>query len=263
RGLFHMASTEQLFEIYRKFPCRTLPNAFWKTASRLDGGTLDIQSDHEGNLVYLKVVANRACLAFWCANPSELPTMPDQINPFEIVLVHDSCRDAFSSQKFKQNKPYFRIRHKGKVERHDCPPGFLFKEANPETEIEAVVSFIQSCYQNISVTPEIVHGWLSHPVFDPTLWVWIIEANSGQKAALGIAELDPAVPEASLEWIQVRPEFQQRGLGKALVIELLARVDGKVLFTTVSGETNNKTQPERLYRNCGFTGSDIWWLLTN
>jgi hypothetical protein len=33
------------------------------------------------------------------------------------------------------------------------------------------------------------------------------------------------------------------------------------LFTTVSGEMNSRTKPEKLYRNCGFSGDDVWWLL--
>ncbi|MFA5524645.1 MAG: hypothetical protein WDA24_09850 [Tissierellales bacterium] len=32
-------------------------------------------------------------------------------------------------------------------------------------------------------------------------------------------------------------------------------------FTTVSGEVDNDTNPERLYRSCGFYGDDVWWLL--
>ena len=32
-------------------------------------------------------------------------------------------------------------------------------------------------------------------------------------------------------------------------------------FTTVSGEVDNKTNPEKLYRRCGFEGDDIWYVL--
>ena len=54
------------------------------------------------------------------------------------------------------------------------------------------------------------------------------------------------------------PEYRGRGLGKALVYELLHRVSNMVSFTTVSGLQSNKTNPEKLYRSCGFTGFDIW-----
>ena len=73
-----------------------------------------------------------------------------------------------------------------------------------------------------------------------------------------IAELDKKILEASLEWIQVLPEYRGQGVGKTLVNELLHRVSKKVKFTTVSGLLDGETNPEILYRKCGFTGSDIW-----
>lgn len=32
-------------------------------------------------------------------------------------------------------------------------------------------------------------------------------------------------------------------------------------FATVSGKVNNITNPERVYRKCGFEGNDIWHVL--
>jgi len=69
------------------------------------------------------------------------------------------------------------------------------------------------------------------------------------------------VPEASLEWVQVHPAYRGKGLGKALVNELSQRALEEVAFLTVSGEVESEFQPEQLYRRCGFTGDDVWWLL--
>jgi GNAT superfamily N-acetyltransferase len=109
----------------------------------------------------------------------------------------------------------------------------------------------------------IVRGWLNRPVYEPNLWVWIIDETTDQPAALGVAELDHQVPEASLEWIQVLPAYRGRGLGKAVVAELLRRASDEAEFTTVAGKINNPTRPDRLYQRCGFTGRDLWWLLTS
>jgi ribosomal protein S18 acetylase RimI-like enzyme len=78
---------------------------------------------------------------------------------------------------------------------------------------------------------------------------------------LGIAEINRKVPEASLEWIQVLPNYRRLGIGTALVRELCMRVWPEVDFITVSGKVHSDSQPEKLYRCCGFTGSDVWWLL--
>jgi GNAT superfamily N-acetyltransferase len=250
-------------KIYRKSPCRTLPNAFWKTAVRFEEVELDIQYSPEGQLKSLAIWDARNCLAFWHAHPAEATLPTAKIDQLELALVHGDCLAVFSNLSFDRRQPFFRLRRNTPMEDAPCPPGFMFSDARPETEVEAVSRVIQRCYRNMNVTPAIVRGWLDHPVFDPRLWVWVVEAETGRKAGLGIAEFDPAVPEASLEWIQVLPEFQNQGLGTAIVRELLHRVKGKALFTTVSGELECQGKPERIYRKCGFTGSDTWWLLAN
>lgn len=76
-------------------------------------------------------------------------------------------------------------------------------------------------------------------------------------------ERDRRVSEASLEWIQVHPGYRQRGVGRAIVTELVNRVADHVSFITVSGELASEHQPELLYRRCGFKGGDVWWLLSD
>ena len=119
------------------------------------------------------------------------------------------------------------------------------------------------CYPGWSFSEERILGWKDHPVYDSKGWIWIIDNQSSKPAALGIAEFDKTIPEMSLEWIQVHPEYQAKGLGKNLVLELLNRYTELALFTTASGESNNPTNPEGLYRRCGFEGDDVWWVLTS
>ncbi len=52
-------------------------------------------------------------------------------------------------------------------------------------------------------------------------------------AATGIAEFDVRIGEGILEWIQVSPEYRNRGLGAFVVNELLYRMQGKAGFVTV------------------------------
>jgi len=48
---------------------------------------------------------------------------------------------------------------------------------------------------------------------------------------------------------------------KALVNRLLLNMVGKADFVTVSGKVNNSTNPEKLYRRCGFQGNDVWHII--
>lgn len=85
--------------------------------------------------------------------------------------------------------------------------------------------------------------------------------ESGKIAGTGIAEFDAQMGEGILEWIQVSPECRGRGIGTYLVAELLHRIAAKAEFATVSGQVRNPSEPEKLYRKCGFTGNDVWHVL--
>lgn len=251
----------ELLEIYRKFPCRTLPNAFWKTGEQGDVLRVVIRCDPEGDLAALAVWQENQLLAFWCGTPMDSPLTDREIEQVRFALVHKDALPVFADQQFSLREPYFRLIHKGEVPVYNCPPHYHFADVVPEKEDGAVVELIRSCYQNINVDESIVRGWMAHPTYDPELWVWVKEIETGKRVGLGIAELDSSVPEASLEWVQVLPKEKRKGFGKAITNELLRRIAGRVTFTTVSGKVNNRSRPEQLYRNCGFSGDDVWWLL--
>lgn len=256
-----MNAEEKLLDIYRQFPCRTLPNAFWKTASVLEQGNLVIQKDSAHKPKYIAVWQEGKLLALWCRDLESACLSKKQIDQVPFVLVHADGLPLFSHRKFLTRKAYFRLIHRHAPLDVPLPPEFCFKPVDPEGDFAQVVRLLRDCYQGIDISIKIVRSWTSHPVYDPSLWVWVVEQQTGKNVGLGIAELDPRAPEASLEWIQIMPHFQNRGLGTALVSEILRRVARRAAFTTVSGDCGSPYQPERLYRKCGFSGSDVWWLL--
>jgi GNAT superfamily N-acetyltransferase len=200
-------------------------------------------------------------MAFWCADPADHPLTPEEIARTPFALVHADGLPVFSAREFAHRRAYFRLINQGIHGNHPCPAGFALKQVNPQEEVHAIINLIRACYASIKINAEIVQSWIRHPVYDPNLWVWVVDQESGEKAGLGIAERDPLVPEASLEWIQVHPAYQNRGIGKAIVSELTRRALQGVSFITVSGEVESESLPEQLYRRCGFTGNDVWWLL--
>lgn len=258
-----MNQLQKLLDIYSAYPCRTLPNAFWKTAKRIEDSRLLISKGGDDQLASLAIWDGERMMAFWCADPSVHPLDQVEIAKVPFALVHNRALPVFEQRDFALRQPYFRLVKEGRTEAGRCPQGFGFTPFRPETDINAVVSLIRASYENIRVNPSIVKAWMRHPVYDPDLWLWVIDLESHEKVGLGIAERDPRVPEASLEWIQVLPAYQGRGLGTAIVTELLGRVSRTVKFTTVAGDLKNVHQPEQLYRRCGFTGEDVWWLLSD
>ena len=149
----------------------------------------------------------------------------------------------------------------GAIPEVEPPRGYTFAVADPVSEAPDISNLIGACYDDIHPNSDEVLSWCEHPVFDDDLWVWIIDESCDTPVGLGIAEFDPIIAEGSLEWIQVLPETRRQGLGKQIVYELLQRLKGRAEFVTVAGIMNNLTQPEKLYRSCGFEGDDIWLVL--
>jgi len=254
-------NTALFLDIYRKDPCQVLPNSFWKTERVLNHSPLMVERNFNGGLSFLMIREESRILSCWCdKSKKSIPMNGDSIL-LELALVHEDCLDFFKDFNFSHKTAFFRILHRGAPPDDSLPEGYHYERVDPYQDLALVASFINQCYENIKVNEKIVESWLKHPVYDPNLWVWIKETQTDQFAALGIAEIDQRVTEASLEWIQVHPNYHRRGLGSAIVGELMRKVSSYVNFTTVSGEVDNPSSPEKLYRQIGFIGSDVWWRL--
>ncbi len=161
------------------------------------------------------------------------------------------------------DEPYFRLCHSlAWIEKEHLPDGFCLETALLPRDAEDIAHTINGAYPHIRQTPEQVLCWAEHPVFDPALWVVIRRRGDGMAVASGVGELDAQMREGVLEWIQVLPPYRGMGLGAAVVNRLLRRIKGKADFATVSGQVNNLTNPQGLYRRCGFIGGDVWHVLT-
>ena len=166
--------------------------------------------------------------------------------PEGISLVHGTPSDRFSEDG------YFRLLHSLKnISRPVLPEEFALGEA----DATLLQRHINSCYRDLSVTEEQLAS------YEKAMTVVIAEAATGCIVASGIGEIDAEVREGYLEWIQVSPEYRRKGLGTFMVKELLWRMKDGVDFVTVSGKMHDESNPEVLYRACGFTGDDVWYLV--
>lgn len=180
------------------------------------------------------------------------------VPPPGIVLIHE---EDFTPANYPdcQDEPYFRLRHNLKaVPAPQLPEGF----SPCALSLSEYASHISRCYEDIGVTESELRQFTDRTVYDATLWIAAKDSRTGAVAATGIADLDREIREGILEWIQVSPEYRGCGLGRWLVCELLRRMQGRADFATVSGRCGNPTNPEQLYRVCGFTGRDVWHILT-
>lgn len=181
------------------------------------------------------------------------------IVPKNIKIIHE--RD-YIDEMFRDynDDPYFRLYHNLKN---------IHKEITNDVEIvsgiqdvDVFVQLINACYSDLSVTTEQMESYRGTPVYCSDLWILLKDKVSGVILAGGIADYDKEAKELILEWIQVIPSYRGRGYGQLIVNSLLSKMQGVAEFATVSGKVNNPTNPEGLYRKCGFTGNDIWHILT-
>lgn len=198
---------------------------------------------------YLSDPCGESSLPYWKAVGMEVPE--------NMLIQHDRnfCGECLTDYI---DEPYFRLYHDLQMlHTASLPEGFQLCEAAPAE----YAAHINQSYVGASITEEEIKSYFQHSVYSAELWIAVQECKSRKIVATGIAELDEQVGEGILEWIQVSPTYRGLGLGAYVVTELLTRIAKKAQFATVSGQINNPSKPENLYRKCGFQGNDIWHIL--
>lgn len=198
---------------------------------------------------YLADPCKAASIPYWKAKSI---TIPDGMK-----ILHQDEYDKSGHEDYV-DKPYFRLIHKLKGLSMPVLPLMFSLCTIPLSEYAA---HINSCYEDICITEEELGRYSLRPVYDADLWLAVKDNRTGTIVATGIAELDCEIGEGILEWIQVSQGHRGKGLGRYIVLELLWRMKDKTDFVTVSGQCNNATNPEKLYRKCGFTGDNMWHVL--
>lgn len=199
-------------------------------------------------------------------NPCKLTSIPywkqkNLVVPANMLIVHN---DEYSAQKYKNyyDEPYFRLYHNLKNVNSEIPNNVEFiKEAHEL--IDDFVSLINDSYTDISVSRKQLESYQKTPVYYKSLWVLLREKQTNKIIGSGIGDFDTETGELILEWIQVLPNYRKCGYGQIIVNHMLAKMQNVAQFATVSGKVNNPTNPEKLYRKCGFIGNDIWHILSN
>ena len=199
---------------------------------------------------YLENPCGRSSVPYWKAVSIAVPA--------HMKIVHEAEFDERLLLEYV-DEPYFRLKHElKKVQTPALPKGFALCDPS----VSDWARQISACYPGLQLAGRDVEAWKSRRVYRAELWLAIADVLTGEIAASGIAELDADTSEGALEWIQTTEKYRGCGLGRYIVNELLRRMQGRADFATVSGQINNKTNPETLYRACGFTGSDRWHVLT-
>lgn len=198
---------------------------------------------------YLSNPCRNASIPYW--------KMKHIIIPDEMQIIHN---DDFNEADYRQyiDEPYFRLYHDLlNITFPKIPEGFLLSDVT----LRDYADHINQCYGCACISESELYSYTTRPVYNAELWIAAKDKYSGAVVATGIADLDREMGEGVLEWIQVSKDYRRCGLGRYIVSELLWRMRDCAKFVTVAGQCHNSTNPEQLYRTCGFTGTDVWHIL--
>jgi ribosomal protein S18 acetylase RimI-like enzyme len=251
-----------LKKTYFDDPCGVLSIPIWKVREMLDDCENVIRVDQEGNVVHLEAWTRDQLQIYWDRVGEWAPSAPETAwRTPSFAVVHAKYASHLSLSQDYTVQRFFRLSLTEEPFEYPLPGRFRFEKARLPEEAVLVGNVIGRSYAHMRPDLSDVIGWIRQPVFDPDLWVWIIDQITHQPAGLGIAEIDREEGEASLEWIQILPEYRGQGLAKALVTRLARQLKSRVPVVTVSGEADNPSDAEHLYRRCGFSGQDVWWVI--
>lgn len=176
--------------------------------------------------------------------------------PDNIDIFHHS---AISLDQLKSYyvQTFFRLKHNLTNIKE---PLIAISLINFQDDQDELVSMINQCYQheNICIDKQDLIKLISTNSYDASLWLKIVDQNQIVGSIIGC--IDDEMKEGWIEWVQVLPSYQSRGYGQALINALLVKMKDKASFVTVSGNAQNKKDPEKVYRICGFTGNDYWYI---
>lgn len=200
---------------------------------------------------YLNNPCGTLSIPYWKAKSIVIP--PDM----KILHDKDFREDMLSDYT---DEKYFRLQHNLEEIQKVTVDDFEITTATRK-DIKTIVQIINDSYTDISVNKKLIKSYTKTPVYDKDLWIMVKDKTTDKYVGCGIADFDTEAKELILEWIQVLPQYRGKKIGQLIVTELLSRMNDIAAFATVSGKVDNTTNPEALYRKCGFEGNDVWHIL--
>lgn len=185
----------------------------------------------------------------------------DMVVPDNIRIIHNNKFDEALLKDFNVKK-YFRLFHNLKNIPDFNVSGIEIKiiSLNQIKELTELIN-VSYTHTDVYVSTDYIKSLTDTNVYCPKLWLGAF--SSDKLIGSIICDYDKEIGEGIIEWLQVLPEYRGKGIASVLTIKALNKMSEFAEFATVSGECDNITNPEKVYRKCGFVGNDIWYVLSS
>lgn len=201
---------------------------------------------------YKKNPCKVSSIPYWKAKSITIPP--------NMKIVHDNEFDR-TLLEYYADRRFFRFAH-SLTSIPEFPAVDFKLEVIPADRSDELADVINRSYthSDICVSADYVKGLTETQVYCPELWLGAL--SNGKLIGSILCDFDSEIGEAIIEWMQVLPEYRGKGIATALVCRALKKMRDFAEFATVSGECENCTNPEKVYRSCGFEGDDVWHILS-
>jgi GNAT superfamily N-acetyltransferase len=252
------AFVKEVQKLYVKNPCQVSCIAFWKIERIcLESETYRIaQNGH----TYLYAIRNQRLEFYWSDDKDRFILPQDRIQAFELLVLHDDFYRLIAKDikgyKVEKSHPLIYDFAFGQGSIH-CEDYYVADfDFDNEQDFVTAAGLLNRCYPNHSHDAEEIVEWCDQPVFDASYWIWVKTKGGNESVGLGISTYQESIKETYLDWIQVLPMYQRKGIGKMLVGETVNQAIEKSDIIRVTGMVDG------FYEKCGFRGAESWCLIT-
>jgi mycothiol synthase len=150
----------------------------------------------------------------------------------------------------------------------ELPAGFVIRPLRAERELEAVVSLHRAAFGTQWMTVEERRAIMHSPEYDPALDL-LVEAPDGRIAAYCIVEISTITNEltgrceGSIDPLAVHPDFQRRGLARALLQTGMDQLARRGILRACLGTSSSNLAMQQAAKSAGFqvTSTHQWYSL--
>ena len=138
------------------------------------------------------------------------------------------------------------------------PQGFLIRACQGIDEVESRAAAQKAAFGTQAPLDRYLNrfrSFMNSGVYDPELDI-VAESPDGQIAAFCIVWLDPVNRVGNFEPVGTHPDFQRRGLGKAVMSEALLRLQTRGMAGAIVATHEDNQPAVQLYQSMGFRQMD-------